>query len=397
MYSCIYHSDCYSVEIIIMKVSIKHNLFIFLICIFSLSTPVTSVVLSHEFNHYRTSFDDGYGNNDDNNFENNNSYSSYFKDSEDNYDDDDKQYDYEYNNSDDSNNTYENQSDENSEYGNKTPALAPQKPIIKPGKAINLKNKIVRIGRIPYVSIKKLMSQAVPLLHILQKNSGVKEVRLVSTAYNYSTILKALGNKRIDFAWVSPNSYLKYRDKFHLMPIAKAKYGDKTSYKGVIIAPAKGKVQGLEDLQGSRIGFVDPQSASGYVYPMYLLKYLKINLGKHTTILFLKNHDNVLHAVLNGKVDAGCCLEHTLKSSRIKNLFKKIIVLAKTPAIPSDVIVCRQDCPINLRKSFTKALLQIKDTQLPPGIPTFLPASDEDFYPVKAIMHYIGLLSNAKK
>jgi phosphonate transport system substrate-binding protein len=270
--------------------------------------------------------------------------------------------------------------------------VKPARTMLKPGEPIKIEEKVIRVGRIPFMSIRQMMTQAVPLLRNLQKKTGAREVRLVSSGSSYSSILNALARGKIDFAWVGPTAYLKYRDQENLMAIAKARFGNDTAYRGVFIAAANGKVQGLEDLKGSRIGFVDPESASGYIYPMYLLRSLKINLGKNTKIAFLKNHDNVLVALLKGKIDAGACLEKTITGSTIKDLDKRIIVLAKTDEIPSDVIVCRQDCPINLQEKFREALVQIKPGELPGSPLTFLAATDEEFAPVEAVMRFQNLL-----
>jgi phosphonate transport system substrate-binding protein len=270
----------------------------------------------------------------------------------------------------------------------------PVKPEIQPAPPINLSEKSIRIGRIPYMSIKSMMAQSVPLLRHLQKTIQAKEVRLVSTGKNYSTIIEALVRGTVDFAWVGPTAYLKSNEKDQLKPIAKARFGSDTAYCGVFIAPAKGSVQGLEDLVDKKIGFVDPESASGYIYPRYLLKRLGIKFTKKAKGKFLKSHDNVLKAVLAGKVDAGVCLEATLNAARAKDpeLDKKIIILAKTPEIPSDVIICRKDCPINLQESMQKALISVKQQEMPAGSPTFLPAFDEEFASVEAIMQAVGAL-----
>lgn len=270
------------------------------------------------------------------------------------------------------------------------PVAAPRPPALQPGAPIKLAEKSVRFGRIPYLSMRDMMTQAVPLLRFLQKQTGVKEVRLVSNRNSYASILDALARGNIDFAWVGPTAYLNRRDQDHLMPVAKAKFGEATAYRGVFIAPAKGKVQGLEDIKGSSIAFVDPESASGYIYPLYLLKEIGVDPHKHSKVYFLKNHDNVLRAVLEGKVDSGVCLEETLKKLN-KAQLDRIIILGKTNEIPSDVIVCRQDCPINLREKFLEALLQVKPEALP-GSPTFLPAYDEEFDSVLAVMRYIESL-----
>lgn len=275
------------------------------------------------------------------------------------------------------------------------PALPPapvRPPQLEPGEPIDLATKSIRFGRIPYLSMREMMTQAVPLLRFLQKQTGAREVRLVSNRSSYASILDALARGNIDFAWVGPTAYLNRRDQDHLMPVAKAKFGEATAYRGVFIAPAKGKVQGLEDIKGSSIAFVDPESTSGYIYPLYLLKEIGVDPHKHSKVHFLKNHDNVLRAVLEGKVDSGVCLDEALKKLT-KTQLDSIIILGKTNEIPSDVIVCRQDCPINLREKFLEALLKVKSEALP-GSPTFLPAYDEEFDSVWAVMQYLESLKN---
>lgn len=261
-------------------------------------------------------------------------------------------------------------------------------PELKPGAPINLAEKTIRIGRIPFRSLRQMMAQAVPLLGFLKKQTQAHEVRMVSSSKDYSSVVDALVRENVDFAWISAAAYLRRRDSDKLLPVAKAKFGQSTSYRGVFIARTGGKVQGLEDIKGNTIGFVDPQSASGYIYPLYLLHQLKISAHKDANVVFLGNHDNIIRAVLAGKIDAGVCLEDTLNSIRDPRIKSQLLVLGKTHEIPSDVIVCRQDCPINLRESFLAALQKVP-SQLTPESLTFLPATNEDFDSVKAVMNFI--------
>lgn len=319
----------------------------------------------------------------------------YSDDSEENffkggyYEDDDNAY------SADSEDSYSSEGNADSYEAPEQTVLETRPPPLAPGAPIKLAEKSIRIGRIPYRSLREMMTQAVPLLSKLKKETGAKEIRLVSSRTDYASVIDALARGNIDFAWVGPTAYLSRRDKDKLMPVAKAKFGSATAYRGVFIAPAKGKVQGLEDIKNVKIGFVDPESASGYIYPLYLLLQLRINPYKSSSVFFLKNHDNVLRAILAGKIDVGACLEDALNSLKDKSLQDKIIILAKTDEIPSDVIVCRQDCPINLRERFLEALLSVKANELSESL-TFMQAVDEDFVEVEAITNYIDSLKKKK-
>jgi len=317
------------------------------------------------------------------------SFPSYYDD------DDDSSYSSYFDDDSGSPGQYDGYYDQN--FGTEPAPVAPARTILPPGDPIKIEEKSIRVGRIPYRSMREMMTQAVPLLRSLQKKTGAKEVRLVSSSTDYKSVLDSLARGSVDFAWVGPTAYINRRDSDHLMPVAKARFGDETAYRGVFIALDKGKVQGLEDLKRNcRIGFVDPESASGYIYPIYLLMQLKINPYKNSKVFFLKNHDNVLRAVLAGKIDAGVCLEDSLNSIKDPEIRKRIIVLAKTSEIPSDVIVCRQDAPLNLREKFLAALLEVKAEDN--GKPlTFLKADDEDFASVEAVINYVDSIKGKSK
>ncbi|HQG27975.1 MAG TPA: PhnD/SsuA/transferrin family substrate-binding protein, partial [Candidatus Ozemobacteraceae bacterium] len=161
-------------------------------------------------------------------------------------------------------------------------------------------------------------------------------------------------------------------------------------YRGVFITLNNGRVLGLDDIRGKTVGFVDPESASGYLYPLYLLKRLKIDPHKACKVLFLKRHDAILGAVLDGKIDVGVCLEATLKTIGDPKQLNRILVLGKTDEVPSDVLVCRKDCPVNLRERFLEALLKCTASgAAEPLRQTFAPAKDADFQSVQDVWNAV--------
>lgn len=265
------------------------------------------------------------------------------------------------------------------------PPQPPPPPPVVPQPPVRLDQKSVLIGRPPYLSLSEMMRQVGGLFAFLKKEMGVKELRLV-TGQDYASVLAALIRGKIDFAWVGPMAYVIANEKGDLMPIAKAQHPGGAAYRGVFITLNNGRVLGLDDIRGKTIGFVDPESASGYLYPLYLLKRLKIDPHKACKVLFLKRHDAVLGAVLDGRIDVGVCLEATLKAIGDLKQLNRILVLGKTDEVPSDVLVCRKDCPVNLRERFVEALLKhtASDTASPLR-QTFAPAEDADFQSVQKV------------
>ncbi len=265
----------------------------------------------------------------------------------------------------------------------------PPPPPVVPQPPVQLNQKTVLIGRPPYLSLSEMMRHVGTLFAFLKKEMGVKEVRLV-TGQDYTSVLAALIRGKIDFAWVGPMAYVIGNEKGDLMPIAKAQHQGGAAYRGVFITLKNGRVLGLDDIRGKTVGFVDPESASGYLYPLYLLKRLKIDPHKVCKVLFLKKHDAVLGAVLDGKIDVGVCLEATLKTISDPKQLNRILVLGKTDEVPSDVIVCRKDCPVNLRERFLEALLKrTASDAADPLRQTFAPAEDADFQSVQEVWNAV--------
>ncbi|HNV71919.1 MAG TPA: phosphate/phosphite/phosphonate ABC transporter substrate-binding protein [Candidatus Ozemobacteraceae bacterium] len=274
------------------------------------------------------------------------------------------------------------------------PPAAPGPAPVVPRPAINLAEKTILIGRIPYLSLKDMMQQVRPLLAHLRKETGAKEVRLV-TARNYAGVLEALSRDKIDFAWVGPTAYVLARSRDQLMAVARAKHQSAVSYRGVFITRKNSGIQGLDDIKGKTIGFVDPESASGYLYPLYVLHRLKINPHKSCrSVQFLKRHDVVLKAVLDGKIDVGVCLDATLTALADKTQLSQLLILGRTDEVPSDVICCRQDCPTNLREQVQAALLKISPTpSVATGsfpLPTFETATDDEYDYVQTVLQAVA-------
>lgn len=273
-----------------------------------------------------------------------------------------------------------------------TPYSSQQAQNEAPQPPIRLGEKNVRVGRIPYLSLREMMRQVGPLFAFLKKKTGVREVRLV-TARDYSGVLEALERGTIDFAWVGPMAFVKAREKMGLIPLVKTNRPEGIAYRGAFITLKGGEVLGLDDVRGKSIGFVDPESSSGYLFPLYLLQ--RININPHhdcSKVLFLKKHDAVLEAVLSGTVAVGVCLEAAITDSKDPRVRDRILVLGRTDEIPSDVLVCRKDCPPNLREAFSRAFLgptppaaRKKMRKGEPPHLDFVPAVDEDFLVVRSV------------
>src|SRR5207244_6062947 len=86
-----------------------------------------------------------------------------------------------------------------------------------------------------------------------------------------------------------------------------------STYRGIIVTRKDSGIKSIADLKGKRFAFVDPKSASGYVYPRAML--IEKGIDPETFFsetIFAGSHDRVIAAVLNRRVDAGAIYDGAL-------------------------------------------------------------------------------------
>ncbi len=269
-------------------------------------------------------------------------------------------------------------------------------PVPPPPGPIRFGQKVVIIGRVPFMSLKEMMTHTKNLFVYLRKEMGVKEIRLL-TSKDYAGVLEALSRGTIDIAWLGPIAYVLGAEKISMIPLAKTKPRAGTSYRGVFITLKDGKILGIEDIKGKVFGFCDPESASGYIYPLSYLKRLKINPHKDCKkVEFLRKHDGVISAVLENKIDAGVCLEGILKAWKDKKQLERILVLGKTDKVAPDILACRENCHPVLREKFKEALFKFSNEKRDQreisdqiGLNGFLPVTEEELDYVRKILNSV--------
>jgi len=137
------------------------------------------------------------------------------------------------------------------------------------------------------------------------------------------------------------------------------------TYRGIIVARKDSGLKSLAELQGKRFAFVDPKSASGYVYPRAMLVEKGINpdsFFKET--IFAGDHKKVIAAVLEGRVDAGATYDNALGIAKASGMpSDNLVIIASTDPIPHDAIVVRIGLDEALAKKIQTALVNLSKTE----------------------------------
>jgi phosphate/phosphite/phosphonate ABC transporter binding protein len=236
----------------------------------------------------------------------------------------------------------------------------------------------------PFTAPQVIKENYTPILEEVARKIGcVARVIIVS---DYDSLGRSLLNGTIDVGWFSPFAYVSAKSKGAITALVTTVVNKNASYTGYIIARKDQGITSLEDLRNKRFAFVDQQSASGYVYPRYML----IKQGKDpdryfSEALFLGSHNRVIDGVLDGTVDAGGTYSEAVDAARSKGLHvDDLIILAKTDPIPKDAIAARPQLDAALVNRLRQAFMETADTtsqyaslMKKSGLNGFIEAQDE--------------------
>lgn len=221
----------------------------------------------------------------------------------------------------------------------------------------------IKFFLVPSVEQKALETSGNALKGYLEKTTPYKYRFSVPTSY--IAVVEAFGSKRADVASLNTYGYMLAHKKYGTEARLTVVRAGSTTYQSQILVRADDKrIKKLEDINGKRVAFVDPTSASGFLVPGKLLRDHKI---KPSQIVFAQRHDNVISMIYQGQVDAGATYysppmngqlqdARMLVRSQYPNVEKEIRILALSDFIPNDPIVFRKDLPEDMKSKISSAL-----------------------------------------
>jgi phosphonate transport system substrate-binding protein len=257
----------------------------------------------------------------------------------------------------------------------------------------------IKISIVPGKETGGLMKNATTLADWLEKETGYSFEATV--LLSYIAVVEAMGTKRVDIAALSTSSYLIAREKYQVEPIFMTELNGKSTYKGQFITHVSG-LKKLEDINGKKIAYVDPSSASGYLMARDLLAKKKI---VPSDFVFAGGHDAVVTMVYTKKVDAGATFyspeeqgepkdARRLVKQQFPDVFKKVKILGFTDEIPNDALALRKDFPLEMKSKLIAAIdkwakspegkITLKEMNNGSGL---IPAADKDYDSARRILN----------
>lgn len=220
-------------------------------------------------------------------------------------------------------------------------------------------------GFIPSTEADTIAEDAKPMAAFISKEIGIPVETMTTT--DYVGLVEAMGSKKVDIGSLAPLIYVLAKDQGAAEVLLKTSRKKSLTYHSVFMVRADSGIKTMEQLKGKRVAFVDPSSASGYLFPAYHLKQKGIaDIDKFFSyVAYLGAHDKAVTAVYNGDVDAAAVYD-TARNKVLKTMpdvMEKVVVLEETQAIPNDTISVRTGLDPALVEQIKQALLKYASSE----------------------------------
>jgi phosphonate transport system substrate-binding protein len=221
----------------------------------------------------------------------------------------------------------------------------------------------LKFGFTPVLGEAETRAEFDPLATYLSDAIGQKVVLYV--AKNYGDLRTQMEAGAVDIGSFSPFAYVDAARGGKIRIIAQSIIDGAATYRGIIVARKDSGLKAVADLQGKRFAFVDPKSASGYVYPRAMFIEKGINPDSYfKETIFAGDHNKVIAAVLGGRVDAGATYDNAPVIARAAGVpTENLVTLASTDPIPHDAIAVRTGLDETLAKKIQTALVDLDKSE----------------------------------
>ena len=200
----------------------------------------------------------------------------------------------------------------------------------------------IKIGILAKRGIPQTVQQWQPLAEYLNQQIPAYTFEIVPLGFN--DLNNAVAHASVDFVVTNTFQYVTFEYRYGTSRIATLQnHSDITSgqqrFGGVIFTRKDNTdIHTLEEIQNKRFAAVDPESFGGWIMGKKELLDHGIKEDDFSQLLFLNSHDAVVHAVLEGRVDAGTVrsdtLERMAREGKIRLDQVRIIAPKKYPGFP---------------------------------------------------------------
>lgn len=221
-----------------------------------------------------------------------------------------------------------------------------------------------------------------------------KKIELIVTT-DYSSMIEAMRNERIDLAYFGPLSYVLARSRSDIDAFAAKTKNGSATYQAVVITNAEAGIESIGDIQGHDMAYGDQASTSSHMIPKSMLVEQGLEAGKNYKEHFLGAHDAVAMAVQNGRAQAGGLSRPIFESLVARGVIdaSKVKVLAYSEPFPQYPWAWRNSLDEDLKENIKTAFYALKDKDILKQFKAdgLAPISDADYDVVRTLKKSLGL------
>lgn len=229
---------------------------------------------------------------------------------------------------------------------------------------------VLNFGITPWDDPEKLKIAYKPFIKYLSTQLGTR-VRFI-VEQDFEQLQSDINSNLIQIAAFTPGAYVDALEKYprSMIYVATTMKNGVEAYKGMLVVRDDSNFKSIKDLKNKKMGFVDPGSSSGYLYPVALLLKEGIDPDKFfQSVFFLGNHPNITDALVAGTIDVGATWSDNFEEAQKKHNYS-LRILMKTDPIPYDAIVVSQKAGQELASKLSVVLSKINiDTKNEEGKP----------------------------
>ncbi len=230
------------------------------------------------------------------------------------------------------------------------------------------------LGLVPALEAEALVENLKPLEDHLTRELGVPVRSFVPQ--DYTGLVEALGSGRADIGMLPPFATMLGMRRYDIEPLLLSVRRGETGYRpqwltndpSVCKEPPEPdendmlRCEGdISVMRGQNVAFTDPNSTSGFLFPVLQLREYDINHERDLRALFVGGHDAVVLAVQSGDVRFGVSYDDARNMVRPQypDVGERVIAFAYATMIPNDGVQLRPGLPEDLQLAIKEAFIKL--------------------------------------
>ncbi len=238
------------------------------------------------------------------------------------------------------------------------------------------------LGLVPALEADKLIDNLIPLEEYLGAELGIPVESFVPQ--DYTGLIEALGSGRADIGMLPPFAGMLGLERYGIETILISERNGEARYRAQWMTtdpdfcdePPSQRLNGLmecvasiQKIRGKTVGFTDPTSTSGYLFPALQLIDAGINPEEDIQSVFVGSHDAAVIAVLNGDVEIAAAYDdaRTYITNEYPDIGTQVLPFNYSDWIPNDGVQVPGDMAPELKERIKQAFLKL--TREEAGVP----------------------------